>query len=47
MPLTTLPKGENPMLSRFVLSFRLMNNWVVRVLGPAVANVSVPRALVW
>ncbi len=45
IPLITLPKGENPWPSRKVLSPKLMNNCVVRVFGPAVAKVMVPRAL--
>ena len=45
MPDTTLPNGEKPWPSSPALSPKLMNTWVVRVLGPAVAKVTVPRVL--
>ena len=45
IPSVTLPKGEKPMPSSRVLLPKLMNNCVVRVLGPAVAKVIVPRVL--
>src|SRR5271156_194195 len=45
MPEITLPNGENPWLSRNVLLPKLMKSCVVRVFGPAVANVMVPGAL--
>ena len=45
--LTTSPRGLKPCLSKNAfLSFKLMNNWVVRVFGPAVANTTVPRLFV-
>ena len=45
MPDTTLPKGAKPMPSRLELSAKLMNTCVVRVPGPALAKVMVPRLL--
>lgn len=39
------PIGTNPCLSKLGLSLVLMNNCVVRVLGPAVAYDIVPRIL--
>ena len=45
MPETTRPNGANPMLSRLLLSPKLMNTCVVRAFGPEVANVIIPRVL--
>ena len=42
MPETTLPNGAKPWRSSAALSAKLMNTWVVRVLGPAVAKVMKP-----
>ena len=42
-PLVTLANGAKPCASSDALSARLMKIWVVRVFGPAVAKVSVPR----
>ncbi len=36
------PIGEKPCASRKALSLKLMNIWLVRVFGPAVAKTSVP-----
>eukprot|EP00958_Prasinococcus_capsulatus_P007770 scaffold719_cov359-Prasinococcus_capsulatus_cf.AAC.7 len=42
---TTRPMGAKPMLSRFLLSRKLMKSWLVREFGPEVANTSVPLSL--
>jgi hypothetical protein len=45
MPEITWPKGANPWSSSPALLPKLMNTCVVRVSGPAVAKVIVPRLL--
>jgi hypothetical protein len=38
LPVMTLPNGAKPIPSSRWLSTRLMKSWVVRLLGPLVAN---------
>ena len=45
MPWVTEPIGAKPLESRLTLSRRLTKSCVVRVSGPAVAKVKVPRTL--
>ena len=45
IPLVTAANGAKPVESRLTLSTRLTKSCVVRVPGPAVAKVTVPRTL--
>src|SRR5207247_1527200 len=46
-PSTTCPMGAKPSASSRRLSARFTNSCVVRVFGPALAKVTVPRRLGW
>ena len=45
IPLTTLPKGAKLLVSRRELLAKLINTWLVLVLGPSVAKQMVPLVL--
>ena len=46
-PVPLLAKGEKPMESRYELSRVLMKTCVERLLGPDIAKLMVPNALLW